>query len=139
ATPAPSSAAAYPRRRRLVCSAPAVAASAASRYDGRWIATLECEPFEEMRASRSAYPIEIHGGEVAITRGTEGQPGYWLLQGKVTDDGRLRLAGPFVSSTQKYRGQPGRARFDGQFGPSGYAAAGTFGARKCSITMARAG
>jgi hypothetical protein len=92
----------------------------------------------EQKAFRRDYPIEIRGGETQIISGTAGQPGSWLIRGRVADDDRLTLVGTGVSIAAAYRGQSFNARFDGRFGASGYEGAGGFGARRCTLAMTRA-
>jgi serine/threonine-protein kinase len=111
----------------------------ANRYDGRWTAHLACDAFMEQKAFRRDYPIEFRGGETQIASGTPGQPGSWLMRGRVGDDDRLRLVGSGHAVSAAYRGQPFDARFDGRFGPSGFEGAGAFGKRRCTLAMTRAG
>jgi hypothetical protein len=109
------------------------------RYDGRWTAQLGCEPFMERKASRTEHPVEVRAGEARIASGKSGTPGSWYVSGRVTDDDRLSLVGAGISSVVAYKGEPYVARFDGRFGPAGFEGAGTFGKRRCTLAMTRAG
>jgi len=131
----PQSSAARPDTLRL----PAPAAGDPARFDGRWTAGLACEQFMEMEAFNRQWPTEIRNGEVTLTRGTAGSPGYWRVQGKVGEGDRLQLVGTVISSAQAFRGKESPARFDGHFGAAGYEGAGGFGKRRCTLTMTRAG
>lgn len=122
---------------------PATAAAAESatgptRYDGRWITTLECEAFMELQATHRVSATEIRGGKVQLSRGTPGNPGHWQVEGQVGDSDRLTLAGTVIAASAAYRGQESRARFEGQFGLKGYEGTGGFGKRRCTLNMVRA-
>jgi len=118
---------------------PASAGSGPGRFDGRWNAELACEPFMELQAFRRTFPTEIRGGDVRLTRGTPGSPGYWQVQGRVGDTDQLALVGTVIATSQAFRGKENPARFNGQFGARGYEGAGGFGKRRCTLTMTRAG
>ncbi len=118
--------------------APASAVSGPERFDGRWTAELACEAFMELAATRRAFPTEIRGGEVDLSRGTPGNPGYWRVQGKVGDSDRLALVGTVIAAAAATRGKQAPARFDGQFGAKGYESTGGFGKRRCTLAMTRA-
>jgi hypothetical protein len=115
------------------------AESGPERFDGRWIAQLSCDPFMEREAFRQDWATEIRGGEVRLTRGTPGQPGYWEAQGRVGDGGRLLLTGTNIAGAKAYYGRTSPTRFEGQFGARGYEGAGGFGLRTCTLKLVRAG
>jgi hypothetical protein len=131
----PQAAAARPETLRL----PAQEAAGAARFDGRWAAQLACDAFMELQAFKRDYSTEIRDGNIQLSAGTPGQPGYWRVQGKVGEGDRLTLAGTVIAASQAYRGQENSARFDGRFGTGGYEGAGGFGKRRCTLTMTRAG
>ncbi len=118
---------------------PAPAAGAPGRFDGRWTARMACDPFMEQEAVRFDWPTEIRGGEVQLTRGTPGQPGYWQMQGRIGDGDRLTLVGTNIARSKAYYGQNAPARFDGRFGADGYEGVGGFGKRNCTLRLTRAG
>jgi hypothetical protein len=99
---------------------------------------LACEEFLDRKAFQQSWSTEIHGGAVELTRGTPGNPGYWLAKGQVGDGDQLSLVGTVISASAAYRGREGTAKFDGQFGTNGYASSGGFGKRRCTLNMARA-
>ncbi len=92
-----------------------------------------------MQAFRADWPVEIRGGDVHLTGGSPGQPGYWQVQGRIGDGDRLALVGTVIAASKAYRGQESPARFDGRFGASGYEASGGAGKRRCTLKMTRAG
>ncbi len=82
------------------------ASAQASRFDGRWAVTMNCPPHDDAEDDAKGYSHQLVGqvvdGLLTATRGTEGEPGWHRLKGKVqaTGDATLRLEG--VVSNPKY-------------------------------------
>jgi len=120
-------------------SQPVLAASAPGRFDGRWTVQLACDPFMERQPFRHEWTTEIRDGEVQLTGGTAGQPGYWQAKGRIGDGNRLTLTGTNIAGAKAYYGQTSPTRFDGHFGAAGYEGTGGFGKRTCTLRLVRAG
>ena len=118
---------------------PAGTAVEATRYDGDWVATFACAAFQEIPAGTINSRVTVRGGEFVVEPGVRGQPGYWHVSGHPAGDGNLVLTGAYISRTNTYMGQEGRARFDGRLIGDRFMLDGRFGPRNCSLTMARAG
>lgn len=113
--------------------------AAASRYDGNWTATRSCEPFEEFPSQVRSWQFTATGGNLIVSHGQPGQPGYMTVRGRPSDDGNLVLAGKIVSGAARYRGQEGPAYFEGQFDGERFVLKGRIGRRACTLVLARAG
>jgi class 3 adenylate cyclase len=123
--------------------APAVAlappAAAASRYDGNWKATRSCVPFEEFPTQVRSWQFTATGGELIVSYGQPGQPGYMTVRGKPGDDGSLVLAGKIIAGAERFLGQEGPAYFEGRFDGERFVLKGRLGRRACTLVLARAG
>jgi hypothetical protein len=111
----------------------------ASLYDGAWMVGRACEAFEELPALSDRWRVTVQGGEFVVERGGRGQPGYWHIAGKPTDDGALVLTGIGISRNQKHAGRQVQARFEGRLTEGRFVLKGSFGGRACTLTLARAG
>ena len=113
--------------------------AAASSYDGSWTATRSCEAFEEFPSKVQSWQFTVSGGEIIVTHGQSGQPGYMTVRGKPGDDGGLVLAGRFISGAERFRGKEGPAYFEGRYDGGRFVLKGHIGRRACSLVLARAG
>ncbi len=118
---------------------------ATTAFDGRWEVTLTCPPHHEDDDAKGyvhRFPAEIRNGMLRGVHGTEGQPSWHLLAGKISSDGdaELTLQGivnnPSYAVNNAHRGKPYsyrvRATFEGS-GGSGQ----RIGKRKCSFRFDR--
>lgn len=117
----------------------AVSARNTGRFEGSWNARFECEAFKELTAGGWNGKAEIRSGQVAVAWGKPGQPGSGQFEGKVGEDDRLALVGTGVSGMKAAYGKSYPIRFDGRFDAHGYQGSGTLGARRCALTLTRAG
>lgn len=108
-------------------------------YDGAWMVGRACEAFEELPALSDRWRVIVQGGEFDLERGGRGQPGYWRITGKPTDDGVLVLTGIGLSRNQKHMGRQVQARFEGRLTGDRFVLQGSFGGRACTLTLARTG
>lgn len=131
ATPPPAPARASAARADAAPRPPAV--------DGNWTIGRSCEAFGDLPPVSDRWRVTVKGGEFDIERGARGEPGYWHVTGKPTDDGRLILAGGGVSRAQRAKGRQVTARFEGRLVDGRYVLTGNFGGRTCTLTLARAG
>jgi hypothetical protein len=110
-------------------------AGAANRFDGVWAARVSCDAWEEATALTLNLRTEIRNGELTVEWGRR-DPGYDTLSGRVTDDGRLTLAGHGVSRMSKYYGKPYSSQFQGGFSDGRFELRGALGRRPCALTLA---
>ncbi len=76
----------------LVAFVPAHAQDA--KFDGTWKVTLTCPPHNDEEGTKGythIFPAEIKGGQLLGVHGKEGEPGWHLLQGKISPDGDATL------------------------------------------------
>jgi len=114
-------------------------AAAASRYDGNWKATRSCEPFEEYPTQVRSWQFTATGGDLIVSYGQPGQPGYMTVRGRPGDDGSLVLAGKIISGAERYLGQDFPAIYEGRFDGEQFVLKGHQGRRACTLVLARAG
>ncbi|MEO8058637.1 MAG: hypothetical protein ABI671_09950 [Burkholderiales bacterium] len=112
-----------------VTVSPARAAEDAAAFDGRWDVTLSCASHHEDEDAKGyvhRFPAEVSGGVLRGTHGTEGEPGWHLLTGRIAADGRAALKLEGIVNNAEYavghafRGKPYtyrvRAAFEGASG-----------------------
>lgn len=130
----------------LVCTQTAALAQAGtSRFDGAWEVTIDCPDHDEdigVKGYLQQFPGEIRNGQFRAVHGTEGQPGWHLVQGVIAEDGTstLKLDGIVKSTNHSVnrppKGKPYSYRIKAQFEPT----SGTgqrIGKRKCDYTFKR--
>jgi len=113
--------------------------AAASNYDGNWTVTRSCDAFEELPSQVNSWPFTASGGEIIVTHGQPGQPGYIIVRGKPGEDGSLVLAGKVISKTERHLGKEVPAYFDGRYDGERFVLKGHIGRRACALVLARAG
>lgn len=91
----------------VVCAlllAPA-ASIAGERFDGNWQTTLTCPAKGDTEGYTWKFVSVIQSGNFRGERGTAGEPGYLLVEGKIAEDGSAKLsANGIVASRQYARG-----------------------------------
>ena len=81
------------------------ASIAGERFDGTWQTTLTCPAKGDTEGYTWKFASVIQNGSLRGERGTAGEPGYLLLEGKVAEDGGAKLtANGIVASRQYARG-----------------------------------
>jgi class 3 adenylate cyclase len=101
----------------------------------RGLATLSCEPFDELPAFTSAIPIRVLNDEIVVEKGKPEKPGYLLVNGRPAPDGRLVLDGIIVAAAKRFRGQQTRVRYEGIFREGTYELVGFHGIRRCTMSI----
>ena len=121
------------------------AAQAPSTFDGQWDVTLACPPHNEdddAKGYTHRFPATVKDGYLRGVHGTEGQPSYHLLTGRITADGKAALTldgivnNPAYAINNAQRGKPYSYRVRAQF----EASSGTgqrIGKRKCDFEFRR--
>jgi hypothetical protein len=63
----------------------------AAHFDGDWITHLACEAHGETPAYKWEFPSTIKDSNFHGQHNDEGQPGYLVIDGEVSDDGNAKL------------------------------------------------
>jgi hypothetical protein len=103
----------------------AIASAQESKFDGSWNVTMTCPPHNEADDDAKGYThrwqAEVSKSRIRGTHGTEGQPGWHFLHGKIQDDGSAALRLDGIVNNPKYaindaqRGKPYTYRVKAQF------------------------
>ena len=89
-----------------VCGLMLPAASiAGERFDGNWQTTLTCPAKGDTDGYTWKFTSVVQNSSFRGERGTAGEPGYLLIEGRVAEDGSAKLvANGIVASRQYARG-----------------------------------
>jgi len=125
---------------------PAFAQAQAGPFDGAWNVTMTCPPHNEADDDAKGYThrfvAEVQRSRMRGTHGTEGEPGWHFLHGKINDDGSatLRLDGivnnPRFAINDAQRGKEYTYRIKAQFEP-GSGAGQRLTGRACEFRFTR--
>lgn len=75
------------------------------RFDGNWHTKLTCPPKGHTEGYTWEFPSVVQDNNLRGERGTAGEPGYLLIEGKIKEDGSAKLsANGIVASRQYARG-----------------------------------
>ena len=81
-------------------------APASSTFDGAWNVTMTCPPHNEedddAKGYTHRYTGQVTAGELRAVHGTDGEPGWHLLRGRIGDDGNAALRLEGVVSNARY-------------------------------------
>jgi len=99
------------------------------------IATITCEPFEELPPYRQEVQVRVVNGAIVVERGQPGKPGYLLISGPPSPDGHLVLAGAIISTQKVVLGRQYRAAYKGTYRDGQYELTGLHGTRSCKMTI----
>ena len=81
----------------------AIAQSAAGeRFDGNWLTKLTCPAKGNTEGYTWQFASVIQNSNFRGERGTAGQPGYLLIEGKIKDDGSAKLSANGVVVSRQY-------------------------------------
>jgi hypothetical protein len=73
-----------------------------ARFDGNWHTKMTCPPRGKTEGYTWQFNSAIQNGKFHGERGTAGEPGYYLLEGMVADDGSAKLAASGVVASREY-------------------------------------
>jgi hypothetical protein len=76
--------------------------SAGEQFDGKWLTTVTCPPKGNTEGYKLQLPSVIKDGNFRGERGTAGEPGYLLIEGKIADAGAAKLSASGIVSSRKY-------------------------------------
>jgi len=85
---------------------PGISLAGGERFDGKWITTVSCEAFRDALGFSYRFVSEVKDGNFSGLHGTEGEPGYLFIEGKIADDGTARLYATGKTGSKEY--VPGR-------------------------------
>jgi hypothetical protein len=74
----------------------------AGRFDGKWFTKFTCQPKGNTEGYTWQFPSVIQNGDFHGERGTAGEPGYLLLEGKIKPDGSAKLSANGIVASRKY-------------------------------------
>jgi hypothetical protein len=75
---------------------------AGERFDGNWTTTLTCPPKGNTEGYTWKIPSVVSAGNFHAERGTAGEPGYLLIEGKIGGDGKAKLSASGIVTSRKY-------------------------------------
>jgi hypothetical protein len=77
-------------------------ACAGDRFDGKWATKLTCPQKGKTDGYTWQFTSVIQNANLRGERGTAGEPGYLLIEGKIADDGSAKLSANGVVASRKY-------------------------------------
>jgi hypothetical protein len=75
---------------------------AGERFDGTWKTTLTCPAKGDTDGYTWVFASAIKDGSLHGERGTVGEPGYLLIEGKVAEDGNAKIAANGIVYSRQY-------------------------------------
>ncbi len=75
---------------------------AGERFDGNWLTKLTCPPKGNTSGYTWEFPSVIQNSNLHGERGTAGEPGYLLIEGKIAADGSAKLSASGIVASRKY-------------------------------------
>ncbi|HXN45105.1 MAG TPA: hypothetical protein VN893_00595 [Bryobacteraceae bacterium] len=80
--------------------------SASARFDGKWLTKLTCPPKGNTEGYTLQFDSVIKDSNYRGERGTAGEGGYLLIEGKIAADGSARLEANGIVASRKYARGP---------------------------------
>jgi hypothetical protein len=75
---------------------------AMDRFDGQWLTKLTCLPKGSTSGYTWEFPATIQDSNFIGEHGTAGEPGYLRLEGKIADNGSVKLAANGIVASRQY-------------------------------------
>jgi hypothetical protein len=75
---------------------------AGERFDGSWQTTLTCPAKGDTDGYTWKFSSIIQNGNLRGERGTAGEPGYLLIEGKVAEDGNVKVSASGIVYSRQY-------------------------------------
>ncbi len=72
------------------------------RFDGQWQTKLTCPPKGNTDGYTWEFASVIQNDNFRGERGTAGEPGYLLIEGKIAEDGKAKLSANGIVASRKY-------------------------------------
>lgn len=77
-------------------------ARASDRFDGNWVTKMTCPAKQMTEGYTWRFPSVVNDAHFRGEHGKAGEPGYLLLEGKISDDGSAKLTGNGIVADRKY-------------------------------------
>jgi hypothetical protein len=78
------------------------ASIAGESFDGTWDTKYTCPEKGNTKGFTFVFPTVIQKGNLRGERGMAGQPGYFMIEGKVADDGSVKLSASGIVNNKEY-------------------------------------
>jgi hypothetical protein len=75
---------------------------AVERFDGNWFTKLTCPAKGNTEGYTWRFPSVIQNSNFRGEHGTAGEPGYLLIEGKIAEDGSVKLSASGIVASRKY-------------------------------------
>ncbi|MGB7759930.1 MAG: hypothetical protein WBL61_08880 [Bryobacteraceae bacterium] len=71
-------------------------------FDGKWLTKLTCPPKGNTEGYTWQIPSVVQDSNFRGERGTAGEPGYLLIEGKIAKDGSAKLSANGIVASRNY-------------------------------------
>jgi len=71
-------------------------------FDGKWLTKLTCPPKGNTEGYTWQFPSVVQNGNFRGERGTAGEPGYLLIEGKIEKSGSAKLSATGIVASRQY-------------------------------------
>jgi hypothetical protein len=85
---------------------PGISRAGGGRFDGAWVTTVSCDAIRDALGFSYRFPSEVKDSNFRGLHGTEGKPGFLLIEGKIADDGSAELYAKGQTGSKEF--VPGR-------------------------------
>ena len=72
------------------------------RFDGKWLTKLSCPAKGNTEGYTWQFSSVIQNNNLRGERGTAGEPGYLLIEGKIAEDGSAKLSATGIVASRQY-------------------------------------
>ncbi|MGB9458110.1 MAG: hypothetical protein WCB12_18815 [Bryobacteraceae bacterium] len=72
------------------------------RFDGKWLTKLSCPAKGNTEGYTWQFSSVIQNSNFHGERGTAGEPGYLLIEGKIAEDGSAKLSATGIVASRQY-------------------------------------
>ena len=79
-----------------------VVSFAGERFDGKWLTTYTCPAKGNTEGFTWKFVGVVTAGAYRGERGTAGEPGYFLVEGPIKDDGSAKMTANGIVASRKY-------------------------------------
>jgi hypothetical protein len=86
----------------LGCSHVMAQSATGGRFDGKWLTNLSCPAKGNTEGYTWQFAGVVQNGGFRADRGTPGEPGYLLIEGKIEEDGDAKLSASGIVASRQY-------------------------------------
>ena len=76
--------------------------AAVKQFDGKWLTKFTCPAKGSTEGYTWQFPSVIENNSFRGERGTAGEPGYLVIDGKIKEDGSAKLSANGIVASRKY-------------------------------------